>query len=158
MKAPAPLSRPLLPSARIERKLLPCCTIWWMVTYTWICGVPTLFLFLLFFWGALMDSNYCPIYQPVLPPGAKCVPCSAQIENSWPDLKWIFPLMLVRGFIRFGLGSMFRSICGCPKSACWWTVHKEYFWAWNSHWSYGNSALKLYAYTFWSLLKIPYHL
>ena len=36
-----------------------------------------------------MDSNYYPIYQPGLPPGAKCVPCSARIREHMPcfDMK-----------------------------------------------------------------------
>ena len=37
-------------------------------------------LFPVVFWGALMGRNYCPIYQPGLPLGAKCVSCSARIR------------------------------------------------------------------------------
>ena len=42
-------------------------------------------LFLVFFWVSLMGSNYCPIYQPGLPTGAKCVLCSAWIREHLPS-------------------------------------------------------------------------
>ena len=51
-----------------------------------------------------MDSNYCPIYQPGLPPGAKCVPCSARIIKHMPLFGTKLPSNNVTGVDRILLG------------------------------------------------------
>ena len=47
---------------------------WWPIPEDVACLHCSLFPVV--FWRDLMESNYCTIYQPGMPPGAKCVPCS----------------------------------------------------------------------------------